>query len=119
MRHLEDSEQAALFQWAGYIPELKWMHAIANGGKRNIREAARLKRQGVKSGVSDIFLPLPRGGNCGLYIEMKRSKGRISVSKNQKQFMIDMSKAGYKAVICKGFDDAKNVINEYLMSSIR
>ena len=119
MRHLEDSEQAALFQWAGYIPELKWMHAIANGGKRNIREAARLKRQGVKSGVSDIFLPLPRGGFCGLYIETKRSKGRISVSKNQKQFMIDMSEAGYKAVICKGFDDAKNVINEYLMSSIR
>ena len=26
MKHLEDQEQKALFQWAGYIPELKWRY---------------------------------------------------------------------------------------------
>ena len=41
--HHEDAEQAALFDWAAYYPELKWMHAIANGGYRNKKEAARLK----------------------------------------------------------------------------
>ena len=49
--HFEDDEQAAVFDWAAHMPALKWMHSIPNGGKRNIREAARLKRQGVKSGV--------------------------------------------------------------------
>jgi len=90
------------------------MYAIPNGGNRNQREASRLKRQGVKSGVSDVCLPLPRGGFCGLYIEMKRSKGRIRVTDNQKEFLQDMESVGYKAVVCKGFDEARGTILEYL-----
>ena len=75
------------------IPELKWLHHIPNGGSRgnDVRSqqirGAQLKAQGVKSGVSDLCLPVKRGHYSGLYLEMKRpaekpvrptSKGGVS-----------------------------------------
>ena len=76
---LEAEEQAALFQWAEYqsgkYPELALMYHVPNGGSRNKAEAANLKRQGVKSGVPDVCLPVPRGNSHGAYIELKRIKG--------------------------------------------
>ena len=60
----ENQEQAALFEWAeaasGKYPELRLLHAIPNGGLRDGRTAAVLQRTGVKSGVPDIHLPIPR-----------------------------------------------------------
>lgn len=114
MKHQEEKEQEALFQWAGYIPGLRWMHAIPNGGRRDAREAARLKRQGVKAGVSDIFLPMPKGCYHGLYIEMKRSSGPIGISQNQKEFIDAMNANGYRAEVCRGFHEAKELIQEYM-----
>ena len=117
--HHEDDEQAALFDWAAYYPALRWMHAIPNGGNRNPREAVRLKRQGVKSGVSDIFLPMvvrSAGGHyAGLYIEMKRRKkdGRSKITNEQFNFGQDMLKQGYKFVVCHGCDEAMKEIKDY------
>ncbi len=116
MKHYEDAEQAALFEWAAYYPSLAWMHAIPNGGNRNIREAKRLVKQGVKAGVSDVFLPVPMGGYHGMYIEMKRSKadGKSKLTDAQGDFMIAMTMQGYKCVICYGFVEASIKIQEYL-----
>ena len=65
----EADEQEALFAWAEYqkgkYPELELMYHIPNGGSRNKAEAARLKAQGVKPGVPDICLPVPRGNIMG------------------------------------------------------
>lgn len=127
MKHLEDIEQENLILWAGlvslpkspHIEEgaklLDYLYAIPNGGKRNAREAARFKRQGVKAGVSDLHLALPAGGKSGLWIEMKQpDKKKASVSKSQKDWINRMSLAGYEAKICYGFDEAKLAIEEYL-----
>jgi len=116
MNHHEDAEQTALFEWASYHPELKWLFSIPNGGNRNPREAARLKAQGVKPGVSDIFLPVARGGYQGLFIELKRRKahGPSRVSKPQSEFLYDMTEEGYRAVVCYGAEDAMRVITEYM-----
>lgn len=72
------------------VPELRWLHAIPNGGQRDKITAGKLKAEGVKKGVLDVFLPLPmhfegrtvateRDGEfviltryCGLYLELKR-----------------------------------------------
>lgn len=71
----EAAEQIKLFRWASWAiqqyPELELMYHIPNGGSRNPIEAANLKRQGVRSGVPDICLPVPRGKYSALYIEMK------------------------------------------------
>jgi len=77
MKHLEDTEAEALWQWAQTqpIPRDYLLH-IPNGGKRNVREAARLKKQGVRAGVSDYLLAYPCGGYHGLWIELKAGRGK-------------------------------------------
>ena len=109
---LESQEQAAYFEWAQYIPELKWAHAIPNGGRRDKKEAANLKRQGVKAGVSDIFIPLARGKYHGLYIELKTKTGKPSAE--QKEFISDMHRNGYAAVFCYGAEEAIEATKQYL-----
>ena len=113
----EAQEQTTLFQWAALMthrwPELRLLHHIPNGGSRNAIEAARLKAQGVKPGVPDIFLPCARGSWHGLYIEMKRRKGG-RVSDEQKEMIRLLIEQGYKAVVCYGWEEAKNVIVEYM-----
>lgn len=115
MKHQEDYEQKLIFEWAAYYPVLHWLHAIPNGGKREPREAARLKAQGVKAGVSDIFLPLPMSGYHGLYVEVKRRKqdGTSKVSKKQKLFHVDMIAQGYRCEVCYGANEAIDIIKEY------
>lgn len=75
----EHEEQVMLFRWAqlqsSKYPPFALMFAIPNGGKRNAKTAVDLKYEGVKSGVSDIFLPCACGGYHGLFVEMKRTRG--------------------------------------------
>ena len=113
----ENQEQAALFEWAeaasGKYPELRLLHAIANGGKRDGRTAAVLQWTGVKPGVPDLCLPVARGGFHGLYIELKRLKGG-ALSINQKAWLGLLAREGYKAVMCRGWLDARDTILNYL-----
>lgn len=119
MTPTENAEQAALFQWAelasGAHPELRLLHAIPNGGLRDGRTAAILARTGVKSGVPDLCLPVARGGFHGLYIELKRLKGGV-LSINQKTWLGLLAKEGYKAVVCRGWEEARDELLTYLNS---
>lgn len=113
----EAVEQEQLFQIAQYhvgtYPELALMYAIPNGGSRHLLEAVNLQRQGVKAGVPDICLPIPRGGYGALYIEMKREKGG-TVQDNQRDWQKKLINAGNAAFICKGCEEAWKVILAYL-----
>lgn len=123
MKHREDIEQCALMQWAritrhngGVIAD--WLIAIPNGGKRNASEAARMKKQGVKAGVSDLFLALPAKQFHGLWIEMKAPKTNTSPAGKPTQVQLDwldrMAAAGYAAQLCFGWQAAKDAITWYL-----
>lgn len=113
----EHQEQCALFEWAAWmakrIPELHLMHAIPNGGKRDIRTAAMLKAEGVKPGVPDIFLPVSRGGKHGLYIELKSRRGGV-VSKAQEAWIRALTIQGYMCAVCHGAEAAKDEILAYM-----
>lgn len=113
----EFQEQVALFQWARLEerrwPELKLMHHIANGGSRHPLEAKNLKAEGVKAGIPDIFLPCARGGLHGMFIEMKRQKGG-KVSPAQRDMLEALRDQGYMAIVCRGFDEAREAIMDYL-----
>lgn len=113
----EAQEQKALFEWAEYAsvkyPALRWLFHIPNGGSRNLIEARHLKEQGVKAGVPDIFLPCPNPIHMGLFIELKRRK-RSEVSKAQREWIAELNKAGYRAVVCKGWEEARDEIKRYL-----
>lgn len=113
----EAQEQTALFEWrdiqAKRIPELALCFAIPNGGSRHPIEALHLKQQGVKPGVPDIMLPVMRGGYGGLFIEMKRRKGgRVSV--DQQRMILALRAQGYKVEVCRGWEEARETICEYL-----
>lgn len=114
---LESQEQKAIIKWANYsvstYPELIWLHSIPNGGKRSPREAAALKAEGVKAGVSDLFLPVKRSVFSGLYIELKqRNNGRPS--KEQLEFLDFVRSQGFMGEVCHGFIEAKQLIINYL-----
>lgn len=114
---LEGAEQRALFAWAKLNershPELALLHAIPNGGKRNPREAANLKAQGVKAGVPDICLPVPRGGCASLYIELKRRQGGRP-TQAQLDWMDALKAEGNAVALCYGADAAMTEILRYL-----
>lgn len=113
----EAIEQTWLFRWASMMsqthPELKLLFHCPNGGSRNKIEAHNLKMQGVRSGVPDICLPVPAGGYHGLFIELKRRSGG-QVSDNQREWIKALRDQGYRAEICKGFDEAVSVLEEYI-----
>lgn len=112
----EALEQEALFTWACMqkkkYPELELLFAVPNGGSRNKFEAFNLKKQGVKSGVPDVCLPVRRGTYGALYIEMKSKKGKPS--DNQKIWIELSRKYGNKVEVCYDWESAKNVIVAYL-----
>lgn len=70
---------------------------------------------GIKPGVPDICLPVQRGKYGALWIELKRRKGG-TVSENQRAWLEKLSEYGHKAVVCKGWDEARAAIEEYLAS---
>lgn len=114
----------ALFGWAAMserrYPDLRKLYAVPNGGQRNPIVAAKLKAQGVRAGVLDISLDVARHGFHGLRIEMKRpanvalghTAGRLS--KEQEQRFSDLTQDGYRAVVCYGWEQARDVLVEYL-----
>lgn len=125
------------------IEVLHLMHAVPNGGSRGDSAKSRairgmqLKAEGVKPGVPDIFLPVPRWNAtvsyvtfgktapfmeviCGLYIEMKKPsqkpkrKGAGGVSDEQAEYMENLLHRGYACKVCYSWQEAANIITEYL-----
>ena len=118
---LESDLQEAIFTWAhtieGKHPELRWLHAVPNGGYRSGREAVGLRRQGVRAGILDLHLPVARGGYHGLMIELKRPGGKCAKpSKEQSEYIEFLTCQGYCARIGNDFDECKQIILEYLNS---
>lgn len=112
----EDLEQATLIQWCNLqsckYSELKMIFAIPNGGYRNKGEARKLKATGTKSGVPDLFLPVPRSQKYGLFIEMK--VGRNKCTDNQKKWIRALMEQGYEVKVCYSCEEAIQVIKRYL-----
>lgn len=113
----EDEEQEALFQWAEVslckYPELDTLFHITNEGKRSKYQGAKLKREGLREGVSDICLPVKKGEYGSLFIELKRRK-YSTVSKAQEDWIALMWERGNAAYVCYGWEEARDRIEEYL-----
>jgi VRR-NUC domain. len=113
----EHQEQALLIQMVRLAAQtdhrLSLLFAIPNGGHRHILTAQKLKDEGVKSGVPDLFLPVAIAPYHGLFIEMKRRTGG-KLSPNQKQWINALLKQGYKVVVANGASEAWSALREYL-----
>lgn len=115
---IESQHQAALIKWAECYKEAKYLFAIPNGTHiKSHAGRAKAKREGLKSGVPDLFLPVAKQGFHGLFIELKKPKDSTpagKASKNQLQWQINLNEQGYMAVICVGWDSARETIESYL-----
>ena len=112
----EHGAQAALFCWASMnlvqYPQLRALFAIPNGGLRHPATAARLAAEGVKKGVPDIMLAVPRNRYSGLFIELK--VGTNKPTKEQQEWLYFLSQSGYCTHVCYGWEEARDKIISYL-----
>lgn len=88
------------------------LFAIPNGGMRNRVVAAKLKAEGVRSGVPDMMLAMPRGKYCGLFIEHKIKPNKPS--EDQLAFIEHLFMQGYQVVVSYSYDETVNSICSYL-----
>jgi len=97
---------------ADAVGTLNLMFAIPNGGERNPIIGGKLKAEGVKSGVSDIMLPVPLHGYHGLFIELKKPTNK-GATKQQIEFLSSMVQLGYAVKLAIGWQDAVDTIQSY------
>lgn len=116
----ESDQQKGLIQWVDLnphrLPGLESIFHIANGGDRHLFVAKKLKAEGVRAGVPDLFLPVPLKGFHGLFIEMKDKKTKENnptVSEKQKDWLSFLSQMGFRVSVCYGCDEAIETIKNY------
>jgi hypothetical protein len=100
----EHAEQRTLVKWFRRQYPDAYIFAIPNGDGRSKSAGARLKAEGVSSGVPDLYVPA-----WNLWIEMKRQKGG-RLSDNQKNWIAYLEGVGHTVIVGYGFDDAREKI---------
>jgi hypothetical protein len=112
----EHDEQAALFRlvdaYSAQYPALLNVAAIPNGGARHPAVGARLKAEGVRRGVPDVFCWVARGSWHGLALELKTATG--SVAPEQRAWHTRLQAAGYRVDVCRGWEAAWAALVDYL-----
>lgn len=114
----EAQHQQMIIKWSQQptirhmYPELKLLYHVPNERKCSAIQGRLLKLMGVKSGVPDLVLPVARGGYHGLYLELKADKGKLSDS--QKWWLLELTRQGYYAVCCHGWEEAVECLKVYL-----
>lgn len=134
-----DREHQLYVRIARYLqenyPDVIYRFDIAADLKLTKGQASKFKRLHPERGYPDLFIAKPRdglnmetGGNlnyyAGLYIELKaegnspfKKDGALKKDQHleEQQLMLKgLRYRGYKAVFATGFDEAKQVIDEYL-----
>jgi hypothetical protein len=101
------------------VHQLKWLHAIHNQGHGDKVRGAMAKAEGVKAGVFDLFLPVPKydanlngGWYHGFYLELKVGDNKPSAI--QLEFKSDMEEKGYYCDIAWGWLEARKKLLDYL-----
>lgn len=118
----EAQHQSLVMQWArareGAHPDLALLHHVANAGgykggyRSNAARATQMKRQGVRNGVPDLCLPVPRGGFHGFYGELKVGKNKPSPA--QQEWVAALTNQGYYVVVRWGWEAMVQEIFRYI-----
>jgi hypothetical protein len=121
---LESDIQATVFEFMKTLPVFTqttlfdYAYAVPNGTmlagtpEQRARYMNALKKQGFKTGVSDIVIAIPLHGFHGAYIELKRDK-RSPIKDEQIVWRERMKNVGYYATIAVGLDEALEAVRKY------
>ena len=124
--HMNEQELQTLV--ADYLsiqyPNVIFHSDFGSGVKLTPWQAILQKRQnGGRRAWPDLFIAEPAGMRCGLFIELKRYGTRLkkrnggwasSHIAEQAVMLDDLIEKGYSARFAVGFDEAKEIIDNYL-----
>ena len=119
MKPTEHEIQSAFISWCEFpptlraFPELEMIFAIPNGANKSIATAMKFKREGLRSGVPDVCLPVPIGKFHGLYLEFKRDH-KQKLSPNQIEWAGKLERYGYKVRTVSDALTAEDIVKKYL-----
>ena len=120
----EFSEQKSICQYLSLqYPDVIFASDLS-GIKLSKGLALKIKSLKCSRGIPDLFIYEPKKGYCGLAIELKatgvtvyKQDGNLRTDthlQEQEEMLLKLSKKGYLAVFCLGFDNAKLIIDSYL-----
>lgn len=117
-KYEEDALQMSCIHWTSLntkrYPLLEWMFHTPNGGRRNVLEAKRFKKMGVKPGVADLIIPFPSPGRTfpGLWLEMKSATGALS--REQLRWKVKAEKEGWLTAVVRDLDHYIEVVDAFM-----
>lgn len=118
MNASETREQMAVIRWWKLAwedlgaPNESFLFHVPNGGRRSSREAGIFEKLGVRPGIPDLILLVPRRGFAGMLLEMKGPKGQRSPE--QDDFLGLALTSGYLAVTGWSAEEAIALIADYM-----
>lgn len=98
-------------------PDLAWVFAVPNGGKRNLFVARKMKAEGQKKGVPDVWLPVKKHTYSGLVIELKY--GDNQPTREQKRWIAMLEMNDFLALVVNDIDKALEIFIAYVSQSGR
>lgn len=99
-------------------------HSSLDGLRLPVGLAVKVERLGNGRGWPDLFLAEPRGVWLGLFLELKVDRSEIYTKagklrqdrhiREQQAALVALRERGYQARFACGFDEAKEIIDDYL-----
>lgn len=116
----EHAIQSAFVTWCKLnekrYPGLELAFSVPNAAKRSMALAARMRKEGLRAGVPDWWLPSASWA-CGqdrfhgLSIEFKSGKGRLTDA--QEKYVKGLREVGWRVEVCRSTEEAIKVVRSY------
>jgi hypothetical protein len=90
--------------------------AIPNGGQRHYLVAVKLKMEGVKRGVADMFWMISNDNWKGIFVEVKTPKG--VKSEYQREFQKVAIANGYFYAVVRSIADCIELLEKFKLNQI-
>tara|TARA_Y100001973_G_C4907140_1_gene190070 strand:+ start:36 stop:440 length:405 start_codon:yes stop_codon:yes gene_type:complete len=96
-------------------PYVRYCASLGGQYQKHISQRKKAKATGYVAGFPDLQILSARGGYYGLFIEIKLNKNCYP-SQLQKEWISDLLDRGYYAVVCKGYDECIETLENYLLN---
>ena len=111
----ERQMQRAILDYIAASHPSAHVHAIPNGGRRDMAEAAQLHLDGVRAGVPDLCVLWPGGGVC--WLEVKSRTGTIQPT--QRAYHAMLGRLGHRVAVVRSVDEAAEVLSAWSVPTRR
>ena len=111
----ESKIQQGCVNWYRYqYPQYRrFLISVPNGGRRDGRTGAMIKKEGGMAGAPDLILFDPYGKLLPLLLECKKPQEKQSPT--QVLFQQDYERVGYSYLIFRSLDEFMAIVNPYLV----